>query len=123
MTSDDRSFLNWLSMAFAVAALVLGFFALGRVGSSGEQAAGAGGGGVESSIIEMDLGALVFEPQHVMAPPGEVTIRVEKDGRVYIGRGASTDIIVASAKAYLSAINRILAYEGISDLPAVGTTP
>ena len=44
MTSDDRSFLNWLAMALAVAALVLGFFALGRVGSSGEQAAGAGGG-------------------------------------------------------------------------------
>ncbi|MFP5489129.1 MAG: multicopper oxidase domain-containing protein, partial [Acidimicrobiia bacterium] len=77
MTSDDRSFLNWLAMAMAVAALVLGFFALGRVGSSGEQAASAGGGSaVESSIIEMDLGALVFSPQHIMAPPGEVIIRV-----------------------------------------------
>lgn len=75
MTSDDRSFLNWLSVALAVAALVLGFFALGRVGASGESAAGIGGGG-EVSIIEMELGALKFSPQHIMAPPGEVIVRV-----------------------------------------------
>ena len=76
MTSDDRSFLNWLAMALAVAALVLGFFALGRVGSSGEQAAGAGGGTGEASVIEMELGALKFSPQHIMAPPGEVIVRI-----------------------------------------------
>lgn len=76
MTSDDRSFLNWLALAFAVAALVLGFFALGRVGSSGELAAGADHGGGEPSIIEIELGALVLEPQQSVAPPGEVTLRV-----------------------------------------------
>ncbi|MFN8556595.1 MAG: alpha-isopropylmalate synthase regulatory domain-containing protein [Dehalococcoidia bacterium] len=31
---------------------------------------------------------------------GEVIIRIEGDGRTYTGRGADTDIIVASAKAY-----------------------
>ena len=77
MTSDDRSFLNWLAMALAVAALVLGFFALGRVGSTTtEQAAGAEGGSGEASIVEIDLGALKFSPQHIMAPPGEVIVRV-----------------------------------------------
>jgi uncharacterized cupredoxin-like copper-binding protein len=76
MTSDDRSFLNWFAVALAVAALVLGFFALGRVGAPSEQAAGAEGGSVEASVIEMELGALKFSPQHVMAPPGEVVIRV-----------------------------------------------
>ncbi len=40
---------------------------------------------------------------------GEVTIRVRSDDRVYTGRGASTDIIVASAKAYMNALNRLLA--------------
>ena len=54
---------------------------------------------------------------------GSVTIRVEKDGRIYTGRGASTDIIVASAKAYLSSVNRMLAYQQGADIPAVGTTP
>lgn len=40
---------------------------------------------------------------------GEVTIRVRsEDGRVFTGRGAHTDIIVASAKAYLNALNRLI---------------
>jgi 2-isopropylmalate synthase len=39
---------------------------------------------------------------------GEVLIRVESDGVTYTGRGADTDIIVASAKAYMNALNRLL---------------
>jgi 2-isopropylmalate synthase len=40
---------------------------------------------------------------------GEVTIRVTaEDGRVFTGRGAHSDIIVASAKAYTNALNRLL---------------
>ncbi len=41
---------------------------------------------------------------------GEVTVRVEEGGRTVVGQGADTDIIVASAKAYLNALNR-LAYK------------
>ena len=40
---------------------------------------------------------------------GSVTIRIKKDDREYVGRGSDTDILVASAKAYLHAINRLLA--------------
>ena len=40
---------------------------------------------------------------------GEVLIRVESEGITYTGRGADTDIIVASAKAYMNALNRLLA--------------
>ena len=43
---------------------------------------------------------------------GEVTIKIESEGRTYIGRGASTDILVASAKAYMNALNRLLAAKG-----------
>ena len=43
---------------------------------------------------------------------GEVTIRIESEGRTYTGRGAATDIIVASAKAYINALNRLLATRG-----------
>ena len=39
---------------------------------------------------------------------GEVLIRVENEGITYTGRGADTDIIVASAKAYINALNRLL---------------
>ena len=72
MTSEDRSFLSWTAVIVAVAALVLGFFALGRVGAP-EAAAGVAG---EVSVIELDLGALKLSPEHIMAPPGEVVVRV-----------------------------------------------
>jgi 2-isopropylmalate synthase len=39
---------------------------------------------------------------------GEVTVRLEKGGRIVNGQGADTDIIVASVKAYLNALNKIL---------------
>jgi 2-isopropylmalate synthase len=44
---------------------------------------------------------------------GHVTVRVRDDrGRVFHGAGADTDIIVASAQAYLRALDRILATRG-----------
>lgn len=39
---------------------------------------------------------------------GEVTVRVSKDGRIVNGRGSDTDIVTASAKAYVNAVNRVL---------------
>jgi 2-isopropylmalate synthase len=45
---------------------------------------------------------------------GEVLIRIESDGVTYTGRGADTDIIVSSAKAYVNALNRLLAAKKIS---------
>jgi 2-isopropylmalate synthase len=39
---------------------------------------------------------------------GEVTVRIKENGRIYVGHGASMDIIMASAKAFLAAINRLL---------------
>jgi 2-isopropylmalate synthase len=38
---------------------------------------------------------------------GEVTVRLSDGGRTVIGRGSSTDIIEASAKAYINALNRL----------------
>ncbi len=56
---------------------------------------------------------------------GEVTVRIHDDapdarenpqraagGRVIYGHAADTDIVVASAKAYLAAINRLVATRG-----------
>ncbi len=42
---------------------------------------------------------------------GEVTVRLQKNGRLTNGQGADTDIVIASAKAYLHALNRILLAE------------
>jgi len=38
---------------------------------------------------------------------GEVTVRLSKGGRIVNGQGADTDIVVASAKAYLNALNKL----------------
>jgi len=38
---------------------------------------------------------------------GEVTVRLSKGGRIVNGVGADTDIVVASAKAYISALNKL----------------
>lgn len=38
---------------------------------------------------------------------GECTVRLEEDGREVLGQGAHEDIIVASAKAYINALNKI----------------
>ncbi|MCM8760912.1 MAG: 2-isopropylmalate synthase [Candidatus Omnitrophica bacterium] len=37
---------------------------------------------------------------------GEVTVKVESKGKIFSGRGASTDIIEASIKAYVNAMNK-----------------
>ncbi|HFD92254.1 MAG TPA: 2-isopropylmalate synthase [Gammaproteobacteria bacterium] len=39
---------------------------------------------------------------------GEVTVRLEKAGRIVNGQGADTDIVIASAKAYINALNKII---------------
>ena len=38
---------------------------------------------------------------------GEVTVRLTKGGRIVNGQGADTDIVVASAKAYVNALNKL----------------
>jgi len=39
---------------------------------------------------------------------GEVTVRLERGGRVVNGQGSDTDIVLASAKAYVNALNKLL---------------
>ncbi len=39
---------------------------------------------------------------------GEVTVRLEKGGRIVNGQGADVDIVIASAKAYINALNKLL---------------
>ena len=45
---------------------------------------------------------------------GEVTIRIQTDGGVYQGRAADNDILVASARAYVHAVNRSIAAEQLA---------
>ena len=44
---------------------------------------------------------------------GETIVRLRStDGRLYSGRGISTDIIGSSIRAYVSAVNKIIYEEG-----------
>jgi len=45
---------------------------------------------------------------------GEVTVRVQdlSTSKVYFGRSANTDVIVASTQAYLQALNRVISRRG-----------
>src|SRR5918996_304406 len=43
---------------------------------------------------------------------GEVSVKVDFDGTIVSGKGATTDVIEASARAYLSAVNRLIRQSG-----------
>jgi len=60
--------------------------------------------GVKPKLIDYSLRAITSGKD----AQGEVSIRIEEGGLTILGRGASTDIIEASAKAYLNAINKLM---------------
>ena len=63
--------------------------------------------GVENRLTEFRVDA-VTEGIDAL---GDVTIRIERNSDVFVGRGSDTDIIVASAKAYMNALNRALSVD------------
>ena len=40
---------------------------------------------------------------------GEVTIRLRRDGQLFSGHAADTDVVVAAAQAFVNALNRLVA--------------
>jgi len=58
--------------------------------------------GVSLNLLDYSLRAITSGKD----AQGEVTIEVEHDGRRFRARGVSTDIVEASARAFLSAVNR-----------------
>jgi 2-isopropylmalate synthase len=58
--------------------------------------------GVQTKLLEYIVQAVTPGKQAI----GEVSVSLEIDGRKFVGRGASTDILEASAKAYVNALNR-----------------
>ena len=60
--------------------------------------------GVENKLTEFRVDSVTEGIDAI----GDVTIRIELQGNTFVGRGSDTDIIVASAKAYMNALNRAL---------------
>jgi 2-isopropylmalate synthase len=93
---------------------------LRRAGKSGEvlQDAGVGDGPVDAALKAIDRltktrGRLIDYSLRAVSQGkdalGEVTVKVDfGDGELVTGKGASTDVIEASARAYLNSVNRFL---------------
>ncbi|HYQ90926.1 MAG TPA: 2-isopropylmalate synthase [Candidatus Competibacteraceae bacterium] len=85
----------------------------------GEERSGVadGDGPVDASykaiekLLQTDSQLLLYSVNSITGgtdAQGEVTVRVEKEGRIVNGQGADTDIVIASAKAYVNALNKII---------------
>jgi len=85
---------------------------------NGEQVVGAGFGtgpidatyntiakmtGTQSKLIHFSISSLTGGTD----AQGEVTVRLQENGRVALGQGSDPDIIIASAKAYITGLNRL----------------
>jgi 2-isopropylmalate synthase len=86
------------------------------VGGSEEKSSASGGGPVDAtfkaieSIAASGAELLLYSVNAITTgtdAQGEVTVRLSKDGRIVNGNGADTDIVIASAKAYLNALNKL----------------
>ena len=51
---------------------------------------------------------------------GEVSVRLSRDGRISNGQGADIDIVIASAKAYINALNKVFAGKDGREHPQLG---
>ena len=82
-----------------------------------EMRAEARGGGIVDatfkaieSMVQSGTELLLYSVNNVTEgtdSQGEVTVRLSKAGRVVNGMGSDTDIVVASAKAYVNALNKM----------------
>ncbi len=81
------------------------------------RAQAAGGGPVDAafkaieSVVKSGAQLQLYSVNNITSgtdSQGEVTVRLEKGGRIVNGQGADTDIVIASAKAYINGLNKIL---------------
>ena len=91
-----------------------------NVDGAEKQAQASGGGPVDASfqaiekIIESGVELLLYSVNNITSgtdSQGEVTVRIKHNGIVVNGQGADTDIVIASAKAYVNALNKMIARE------------
>ena len=85
-----------------------------------KQAEAEGGGPVDASfqaiekIAESGVELQLYSVNNITTgtdSQGEVTVRLEHSGIIVNGQGADTDIVIASAKAYVNALNKMIARE------------
>ncbi|MEM7402054.1 MAG: 2-isopropylmalate synthase [Pseudomonadota bacterium] len=87
------------------------------VNGSEQTATSTGGGPVDATfcaieeIVASEAQLQLYSVNNITTgtdSQGEVTVRLQKSGRIVNGHGADTDIVMASAKAYLHALNKLV---------------
>lgn len=86
-----------------------------------KQAQARGGGPVDAtfkaieSILESGSDLLLYSVSNITTgtdSQGEVTVRLQRGGRIVNGQGSDTDIVMASARAYINALNKVMGAPG-----------
>jgi 2-isopropylmalate synthase len=86
------------------------------MGGKNHKSSAEGSGSVDAafkaieSIVESKAELLLFSVNNITSgtdSQGEVTVRLSRGGRIVNGQGSDTDIVIASAKAYISALNKL----------------
>ncbi len=87
-----------------------------EIGGNEVAANASGGGPVDASfraiesVVHSDTQLQLYSVNNITSgtdAQGEVTVRLEKAGRIVSGQGADTDIVIASANAYINALNKL----------------
>jgi 2-isopropylmalate synthase len=87
-----------------------------RVDGAERRASAPGSGPVDAAfkairaIVNEDAELKLFSVSNITSgtdAQGEVTVRLEKGGRLVTGQGADTDIVIAAANAYVNALNKL----------------
>ncbi len=109
--------LSYLQVASQTGEIPHAILTLGVDGA--EQRTEANGGGpvdatfkAIENVVQSQSELLLYSVSNITSgtdAQGEVTVRLAKGGRIVNGQGADTDIVVASAKAYLNALNKLYA--------------
>jgi len=80
----------------------------------------SGGGPVDASfraiekVVDSGSALLLYSVNNITTgtdAQGEVTVRLTRNGRIVNGQGADTDIVFASVKSYLNALNKLYGAE------------
>ncbi|QXT40549.1 2-isopropylmalate synthase [Gymnodinialimonas ceratoperidinii] len=88
-----------------------------RVGEEDKQASAQGDGPVDAAfnavkaVFPNEAALQLYQVSAVtegMDAQATVTVRIEEDGRIATGQSADTDTVVASVKAYVNALNRLI---------------
>jgi 2-isopropylmalate synthase len=113
---NERFKLIWLKVASETGEIPSASVTLSVDGVE-RQASAPGSGPVDAAykaidaVLQSSTELLLYSVNNITSgtdAQGEVTVRLKKEKRIANGQGSDTDIVIASAKAYVNALNKIL---------------